>query len=256
MAPMSSNGPNRGAGRVGRRTARPPSGTALAPVEAAARTPDPRGVRVTLVAGGTLDGVPPIVLEPAAVLVGPAARSAGLGPLGGVAPLQNPLLTHDPDEGLTIDGAPLAATFDRLDAERGILRPEPGSAARRTLVLEPGGTPGATEGVVRREVVVDGWRFEVEVEPAARAALRERARRGREEAGRSGPTDVRAIIPGVVVSVSVAAGDLVEAGQQLLVVEAMKMQNELRAPREGSIDRVAVGTGATIEVGDLLLVIS
>ena len=46
------------------------------------------------------------------------------------------------------------------------------------------------------------------------------------------------------------------AGQQLLVVEAMKMQNELRAPRDGTIEQVAVGAGATIEVGDLLLVIA
>ncbi|HXG26300.1 MAG TPA: biotin/lipoyl-containing protein, partial [Candidatus Binatia bacterium] len=67
--------------------------------------------------------------------------------------------------------------------------------------------------------------------------------------------DVRAIIPGVVVSVSVNAGDEVTAGQQLLVVEAMKMQNELRAPRDGTIERVATAPGATIEVGDLLLVI-
>ena len=94
------------------------------------------------------------------------------------------------------------------------------------------------------------------MEPAARAALRERARRGREEVGHSGPIEVHAIIPGVVVSVSVAAGDAVTAGQQLLVVEAMKMQNELRAPRDGTIERVAVGAGTTIEVGDLLLVIS
>jgi biotin carboxyl carrier protein len=47
----------------------------------------------------------------------------------------------------------------------------------------------------------------------------------------------------------------VVAGQQLLAVEAMKMQNELRAPRDGTIDRVAVAPGRTIEVGDLLLVI-
>jgi biotin carboxyl carrier protein len=59
-----------------------------------------------------------------------------------------------------------------------------------------------------------------------------------------------------VVSVSVAPGDAVAAGQQLLVVEAMKMQNELRAPREGTIEQVAVAAGATIDVGDLLLVIA
>ena len=52
-----------------------------------------------------------------------------------------------------------------------------------------------------------------------------------------------------------AVGDVVEAGQQLLVVEAMKMQNELRAPRGGTIDRVGVAEGVNIEVGDLLVVI-
>ena len=82
-----------------------------------------------------------------------------------------------------------------------------------------------------------------------------RARRSSGEAGQSGPVDVRAIIPGVVVSVAVAPGDTVEAGQELLVVEAMKMQNELRAPRGGTIARVAVGDRSTIEVGDLLVVI-
>jgi biotin carboxyl carrier protein len=126
------------------------------------------------------------------------------------------------------------------------------------MLLPPDATASATRqaGTTRREVVVGGWRFEVEIEPAARAALRERATRGREAAGRSGPTEVRAIIPGVVVTVSVASGDAVTAGQQLLVIEAMKMQNELRAPRDGTIERVAVGAGAKIEVGDLLLVIA
>ena len=67
---------------------------------------------------------------------------------------------------------------------------------------------------------------------------------------------MRAIIPGRVVSVSVVPGDEVVAGQQLLVVEAMKMQNELRAPRAGTVDSVATGAGRTIEVGDLLLVLA
>jgi biotin carboxyl carrier protein len=106
-----------------------------------------------------------------------------------------------------------------------------------------------------REVVVDGWRIEVELEFERRAVLRERARRGAGVASHGGPVEVRAIIPGRVVAVSVVAGDSVEAGQQILVVEAMKMQNELRAPREGSVQRVGVAVGDTIEVGDLLVVI-
>ncbi len=140
-----------------------------------------------------------------------------------------------------------------LDAERAILL-RPGQPPERLLMLPP--TAADRPGLVRREVVAGGWRIEVEIEPAARAALRERARRGRAEGGHSGPAEVHAIIPGVVVSVSVAAGDEVLAGQQLLAVEAMKMQNELRAPRDGVIERVAVGPGTTIEVGDLLLVIA
>jgi biotin carboxyl carrier protein len=106
------------------------------------------------------------------------------------------------------------------------------------------------------EVIVDGWRLDVAVESERRAALREKARRGAGAAAHGGPTEVRAIIPGRVVAVSVAPGDEVVAGQQLLVVEAMKMQNELRAPRAGTVASVATGTGRTIEVGDLLLVLS
>ena len=113
----------------------------------------------------------------------------------------------------------------------------------------------AGDAVGRREVVVDGWRVVVESEPEARAALRERARRGRSERVAGGPVHVRAIIPGRIVALNVAPGDDVTAGQQLLVLEAMKMQNELRAPRDGTIDRVAVGVGVNVEVGDLLLVI-
>jgi biotin carboxyl carrier protein len=56
--------------------------------------------------------------------------------------------------------------------------------------------------------------------------------------------------------VSVAAGDRVVAGQTLLLIEAMKMQNELRAPRDGVVDRLAVGMGETIDLGQLLVVLA
>jgi biotin carboxyl carrier protein len=57
------------------------------------------------------------------------------------------------------------------------------------------------------------------------------------------------------VSVAVAAGDDVAAGQRLLAVEAMKMENELRAPRDGTVERVTVAVGQTVELGDPLVVI-
>lgn len=131
-----------------------------------------------------------------------------------------------------------------------------GASMQRVRVLLEAPEPALDgRGVEHREIVVDGWRVEVQIESARHAELRERARRGRPEAGRGGPTEVRAIIPGRVVSVSVAPGDTVRAGGQLLVVEAMKMQNELRAPRDGIVGSVSVETGETIEIGDLLLVI-
>lgn len=106
------------------------------------------------------------------------------------------------------------------------------------------------------EVVVDGWRFEIEIEDAARAALRVRATRARVHGSGSGPFEVRAMIPGRVAGVAVTVGDAVTAGQTLVVVEAMKMQNELRAPRDGIVERVSVGVGETIDLGDVLVVLA
>jgi biotin carboxyl carrier protein len=141
---------------------------------------------------------------------------------------------------------------------RGVLRP----AGQRNPVTRvsisratPPSVPGDSRGHHRLEVVIDGWRFELEVEDAARATLRERASRERGRGGHGGPTELRAIIPGRVVSVAVAPGDSVEMGDDLLVIEAMKMQNELRAPQTGVVERVAVGAGQTVELGDLLVVV-
>ena len=153
---------------------------------------------------------------------------------------------------LFIDPATAEAALTRLDAVRAILTE--GDDRRRVLLLPPSATPVAG-GVVVREVVVDGWRFLVEVEPEGRAALRERATRDGTDVGAGGPTEVRAVIPGRVLAVAVAEGDEVVAGQALLVVEAMKMQNDLRAPRAGTVRRVAVAAGRTIELGDVLVVL-
>jgi biotin carboxyl carrier protein len=105
------------------------------------------------------------------------------------------------------------------------------------------------------EIVVDGWRFELEVEDDARARLRERATRDPGHAAADGPLEIRAIIPGRVVSVAVNVEDAIEAGQPLLILEAMKMQNELRSPRAGRITRVAASAGQTVEIGDVLVVL-
>jgi biotin carboxyl carrier protein len=138
-------------------------------------------------------------------------------------------------------------------------------AGRVLVQVDDGRTVRALLGEVRRatrahprsiEVVVDGWRFELEVENAARADLQVRATRARATGVGSGPFEVHAMIPGRVAAVAVAVGDSVTVGQTLLVVEAMKMQNELRAPRDGVVERVSVGVGETIDLGDLLVVLA
>jgi glutaconyl-CoA decarboxylase len=132
--------------------------------------------------------------------------------------------------------------------------PDSSPPGERPVVLA-GRVTSAARGGTPVEVVVAGWRFEVDVEDARLADLRTRATAGRTSAAHHGPTAVRAIIPGRVVSVAVMAGDAVAAGQRLLAVEAMKMENELRAPRDGIVERVEVSVGQTVELGDSLVVI-
>jgi biotin carboxyl carrier protein len=124
--------------------------------------------------------------------------------------------------------------------------------AEATILLLPTISDPVT-GRRRREIVVDGWRFDVEVEPEARARLRERAAGRSAGAMHAGRLEIRAVIPGRVLSIAVAEGDEVKTGDRLLVVEAMKMQNEIRAPRSGRVASVAVGAGQTVELRDLMV---
>lgn len=66
-------------------------------------------------------------------------------------------------------------------------------------------------------------------------------------------TAIRAPIPGVVLTLSVKPGDEVQAGQELLLLEAMKMKNTIRAPRGGVIAQVHVSAGQAVQHRDLLL---
>lgn len=69
----------------------------------------------------------------------------------------------------------------------------------------------------------------------------------------AGPISVRAPMPGRVVKVLVTPQASVRAGQGLLVIEAMKMENELRAPRDAKVSAVTVSDGSAVEAGALLL---
>ncbi len=86
---------------------------------------------------------------------------------------------------------------------------------------------------------------------ASRHAMR--ARRAPREV--SGRVEIKAAMPGRVVNVLVAAGDEVTADQGVIIVEAMKMENELKSPKAGKVTEVKVVAGQTVEKGELLLVI-
>ena len=167
-----------------------------------------------------------------------------------IAPTAASRLPGDEPQVVTVE----TARVEWRGRDRAAIRDGRGVAA---VALVGGSSPGATGQARTVEVIVGGWRFELDVEDARRRELRERATRIRATApGAGGPLEIRAMIPGRVVAVAVAPGDVVAAGQTLLVVEAMKMQNELRTPRDGTIDRVSVGVGETVDLGDLLLVVT
>jgi biotin carboxyl carrier protein len=98
-------------------------------------------------------------------------------------------------------------------------------------------------------VVIDGFRFEIDVRDPRRFSRKAGGRGG------EGVQTILAPMPGKVVRVLVSAGDAVEAGQGLLVVEAMKMQNEMKALRAGTVLSVSTKEGATVTAGEVLATI-
>ena len=106
------------------------------------------------------------------------------------------------------------------------------------------------QGRGRFTLWVDGYRFDAE-------ALDERTRSIRDlsaaAAGPAGPAPIVAPMPGLIVRVNVNPGDEVVAGQGIVVMEAMKMENELRATAAGTVRSVEVAAGTAVEKGALLV---
>ncbi|MCC5863379.1 MAG: biotin/lipoyl-binding protein, partial [Gammaproteobacteria bacterium] len=80
-------------------------------------------------------------------------------------------------------------------------------------------------------------------------------RPGETPAAASAPGSLASPLPGQVIAVHVAAGEMVEAGQPLAVVEAMKMEHVIRAPHDGRIGAVNFAPGARVDEGEPLLVL-
>ena len=108
--------------------------------------------------------------------------------------------------------------------------------------------PGPSRG--RYTLWVDGFRHEVEALDERMRAIRELAGA---TAGPAGPAPLLAPMPGMVVRVQVQVGDVVVPGQGLVVMEAMKMENELRASAAATVKAVIVQPGTAVEKGALLI---
>jgi biotin carboxyl carrier protein len=100
------------------------------------------------------------------------------------------------------------------------------------------------------QVLLHGRLYPVTVEDEREKRLRAAAGGGVAE---TGEFHLRAPMPGLVVAIPVAEGEEIKKGQVILILESMKMQNELKSPRDGTIGRIRVKPGETVEQKQTLL---
>lgn len=152
------------------------------------------------------------------------------------------VVTVDGDQ-LSVDGGPMELA--RLDEIEGtpVRLATIGNEVHRVIARREGQRGSYT-------LRIDGRRYSA-------LALDERARAIRDlsvaAAGPAGPQPVKAPMPGLMVRIDVKAGDQVQAGQSVAAMEAMKMENELRAPVAGRVKAVHAVVGAAVEKGALLV---
>ena len=129
------------------------------------------------------------------------------------------------------------------DPDRGLGRLTDGHRSIPVIVEGSGSDRIVTLRGRRVAVSVRSWRERLlaEAERAARV--------------HHGPVTIKAALPGLVVAVEVGEGDAVEEGAPLLTIEAMKMQNQVSAPRAGRVIEVAVAPGQAVATGAALLVL-
>jgi biotin carboxyl carrier protein len=103
--------------------------------------------------------------------------------------------------------------------------------------------------VAGNQITIGGYSFPAEIEDPRQW------KRSSHGAGAHGHASITAAMPGKVVRILVAVGDEVVAGQGIVVVEAMKMQNELKAPRDGRVTAIEVHENDSVNAGAVLAVI-
>jgi biotin carboxyl carrier protein len=140
-----------------------------------------------------------------------------------------------------VDGKEIQPSFDPQTPERDVL----------SVLI------GSDQYEVRRDasspeiqIIVGDERFTAEVRDL-RSLKSRRAKAGATE----GPKKITSPMPGKVVRIISSEGAEVEVGQGIIVIEAMKMQNELKSPKKGVVKKILAAEGATVNAGDVLAII-
>jgi pyruvate carboxylase subunit B len=144
--------------------------------------------------------------------------------------------------GIEVDGEPVTAHLEEVEGTPIFLLNASGTLHR--LAVQRGESRG------HYTIWSEGHRFQVEALDERRRSIRDMAGVG---AAKSGPAPLLAPMPGLVVRINVRPGDQVQAGQPLVVMEAMKMENELRSTSAGVVKAISVQPGAVVEKGSVLV---
>ena len=144
--------------------------------------------------------------------------------------------------GIEVDGRPVTAHLEEVEGTPIYLLTIGGTLHRLAVVRQ--------EGRGQYSIWTDDNRFEVEALDERRRAIREMTAKS---AAATGPAPLIAPMPGLVVRVNVQPGDEVQPGQSLVVIEAMKMENELRSSTPGFVAAIRVAPGVAVEKGAVLV---
>lgn len=201
-----------------------------------------------------LEGADPITCRPAD-LIDPEVESLTVE-LSKLAKEKNINLARD-----TIDDVLTYALFPQVGlsflenrGDASFFEPAPGMESQE---VTPGDSKPSSTGTAHHlyDVKVDGRSYRVEVSDAGHVQSALSVRNSVPESLSGGGGGVSSSLAGNVFKVLLPAGSVVEQGQAVIVLEAMKMETEVNAPKSGSVSSVFVNEGDTVEVGDLLFAI-
>jgi pyruvate carboxylase len=160
---------------------------------------------------------------------------------------------------ITIDGQTHEIDWQQLAPLAAASQGQPASGGRYSLLIDGKSydvyarqiSKPDTSGVLY-EIFLAGQRFEVYVEDEREKTLTGAIKSARE----SGEASVRAPMPGLVLGIPLQPGAHVERGQTVAILEAMKMENDLASPINGTIKEVKVTKGQAVNQGDVLVVVA